>query len=165
MGSLEEHDKSQVRLINLSNKPLLFSSEGKLIDEQKITSFITEVSDKYPKLEILDFSLNRLTEECLPYFLPLLLKDSFKYLDISINSGADSLEGMRLLSSRMEEKGIVQVDQVNIFKKIIWAPKSHIIDEEGKIRENVFLPKTYVDAHKDYYENKLQSSSGFQLPY
>lgn len=88
----------RINLINLKNKPLCFASEDTIFDPAKAETFIEALPSS---VKILDLSLNRLPETTLPSFIPLLQREDFNWLDITTNSGADSMEGIRNLTTAM----------------------------------------------------------------
>lgn len=134
----------------------------KLFSEEKAAIFTNLLVSRFTQLTILDLSLNRLPESALYFFLPLLTSENFKYLDVHINSGADSLNAIRILAERIgfdNEAGtnvLTTEKQKEIFKKIIWLPEESLCSPPP-------IPSCYVEAHKSYYEQRRQISS-WELP-
>lgn len=140
-----------VKTLNLQNKPLAFASEQYIFDYGLAGQVVGAVVQKFPNLEVLDLSLNRLPENALPSFLPLLEKESFKFLDVRINSGANSLAGLQYLADSLTDNNISREMQVPILRKIIWLSEDFL--------ERVNIPQIYKDAHRDYYTRLAETSS------
>jgi len=154
MGELPPKD-TPLKAINLQNKPLAFSGEGVVFHEPFAGEFVETVRQRFGEtIQILDLSFNRLPEIALPSFLPLLRLAQFRFLDVTTNSGADSLEAMRHLDAAMTYAGIV--DKAPIFEKIIWLREGWI-DGAG-----ASLPERYKAKHREYYAGK--EVGVFQLP-
>ena len=148
--------RENVIRINLKNKPLCFASDDKIFDSEKATEILGVLPDT---VQILDLSLNRLPEDALPSFINLLRRTRFEWLDITTNSGADSLQGLRNLTTAMGEKGISVEDQRELLKKIIWVNKSHL---DYSIERGI-LPTIYGDTHRQYYAQKESLDSNSDL--
>jgi len=153
---LKEAEKS----LNLQDKPLLFAAEDQLFEATEVKKLLSAL-ERWPNLENLDLSLNRLPTEALPCFVGLLEKSNFKYLDVTVNSGADSVEGVRAVSEVLGgEKDMRRSEQVPILKKIIWVQESFL--ETAK--ERGILSQAYYDAHKAYYDSKKICSQDWSFP-
>ncbi len=147
--------------LNLQNKPLLFASRDILFDPEEVSKVLTAILEKQ-KVEIVDLSLNRLPEDALPNFIPLLEKPEFKYLDITTNSGADTLDGMRCLTEALSSAGKSLPEQVSVLKKIIWVTKA---DLEAVFKQGL-LPSCYAESHGEYYRMRASHATGekWRLP-
>jgi hypothetical protein len=152
---------SNTKRINLQNNPLIFASKKQLFDQELATKLIKELGEKAPNLEILDLSLNQLPENALISFAGLLKNQKFRYLDVTINRGADSMDGIKLLAETLGEDGRTPAeDRVNILKKVIWLPETFL---KGQIQDQI--PDVYIKAHEAYYnEKRLKPISGPPLP-
>jgi len=151
---LQEMGENSFQKINLQNKPLAFCNDGKLFEPKKVEEFVSRILNYSKDLKVLDLSLNRLPEDSLICFLPLLRNTNFDFLNVTTNSGADTLDGMRALSSQISS--LSRTDQIAIFKKIIWVPFESVDTAS-------FLPDPYKAAHHDYY--KRYKFSDFNLPF
>lgn len=138
--------------VNLQNKPLCLASEDTIFDPTKVETFISALPDS---VKILDLSLNRLPETALPSFIPLLQRETFDWLDITTNSGADSMEGIRNLTTAMS--GLSTDLKIKYLGKVIWVRKEHV----GSVAERRILVEPFVSHHQRYYEEKerLDASS------
>lgn len=138
--------------VNLQNKPLCFASEDKIFDPTKVQPFISALPDS---VKILDLSLNRLPETALPSFIPLLQKETFDWLDITTNSGADSMEGIRNLTAAMS--GLDNSLKIKYLGKVIWVRKEHLKTAD----ERCILVQPFLSFHQRYYAEKeaLDASS------
>ncbi len=155
LDEMKAKDRSSVRSINLQNKPLAFMDKDEICDPERVKAFIDTVLDRFPLLETLDLSFNRLPKEALIYFVPLLLEKTSLFLEVTTNSGADSMEALAELNGTLEEKGVSLEGRPNIFERVIWVPYEYI---EGAN----YLPERYKTAHRHYYTTyKLK---GFSLP-
>lgn len=156
--------QSNVEILNIQNKPLIFASNEYIFDYAIAGQIIEKIQNVFPELKILNLSLNRLPENSLPSFLPLLKKSEFLFLDVRINSGADSLMGLKALSEALDfENPTLEVAQKrDILKKIIWLPKDYLQD--------VHIPEVYKLAHFEYYDYikkqscDVNSTNGWELP-
>lgn len=153
---LAEMGTNRFQKINLQNKPLAFSSDGKLFDPEKASDFVSSVlGHSGDCIKILDLSLNRLPEDSLEFFLPLLRLPQFEFIDVTVNSGADSLDALGILSEKM----LPTEDKASLFEKIIWI-NERWLDGTGPASR---LPERYKAKHRAYYEQKGMSR-GFTLP-
>jgi hypothetical protein len=151
IGEMDEHSFEK---INLQNKPLIFADAKVIFNPDMARDFVNHVvTYSGGVIKVLDLSLNRLPEHALPSFLPLLNLGQFEFLDVTTNSGADSLDGMKVLNSEMEKEGVA--DRARIFEKIIWIPESWV--------EGAPIPERYKIKHREYY-SRMGSFSGFKLP-
>lgn len=144
--------------LNLQNKPLAFASKQYIFDYELADKLIDQFGI-LPNLEVLDLSLNRLPTNALPYFLPLLRKPHFKFLDVRINSGANSLEGLRELSEEIHRiVPPISIEQERlILQKIIWLSEDFL--------DRVNIPEIYKESHREYFRKALSpSSSTWTLP-
>jgi hypothetical protein len=146
-------------IINLQNNPLIFASKQKIFEPLLAGSIVKAILSKCPHIEIVDLSLNRLPEEALGVFVELLIRKDFKYLDISVNSGANSLDGLRQLTTILGAQGVPLESQIAVLKKVIWVPEAAL----DSMNED--LPDSYKAAHRAYYREKLRKSwTGWKLP-
>jgi hypothetical protein len=157
LSEIREVDGSAVRSISLRNKPLAFANNSinEICDPAKVDEFVAVVLARFPVLEALDLSFNRLPKEALIYFVRLLLEKSHLFLEVTTNSGADSLEALAELNVDLDTRGVVLGARPDIFERVIWVPYEHI---DGAS----YLPHRYKAAHKCYYET--YKFKGFSLP-
>lgn len=136
-----EHAPSITR-VSLQGKNFLFSNpqEKILFDERVVANFAKSLPET---LQVLDLSLNRFPDKLLTAIFPLLQRENFRFLDVRMNAGADSIEAIRKLSSICSEPVIL--------RKIIWV-------QEGSLDLVSFLPPTYKKAHEKYYSEEYDSS-------
>lgn len=151
------------KYLDLSNNPLIFSSKSKIFEPSCAQSLVDLIKSNAPALEVLNLSLNRLPEESLISFVPLLAEKSFQYLDVTTNGGADSLEALNRLSTYLGLQGMPEAAQINILRKIIWIPESYLSEDVVSRIPNV-VPDTYLKSHKNYYLSRKFSSNGSLLP-
>ena len=112
-------------------------------------------------LEILDLSMNRLPVETLATFSELLIRDSFHFLDVRANSGADTTEALHQLSELLLKKKIItQKDLAPILAKVIWAPRDHL----DALKELGLLKERYYKAHQDYDQLFREVPAEWELP-
>ena len=140
--------------VNLQNKPLCFASDNKIYDPVEVNRVLASLP---ASVQVLDLSLNRLPEEALPSFIPLLQKENFLWLDIVTNSGADSLEGIRNLTTAMGEASIG--DKIKCLGKVIWVREENL---EGAAA-HLFLVEPFVRLHKEYYERRRSLDTASNL--
>lgn len=134
-----------VSRLNLQNKPFLFASDDYIFDYKVAKEVIDKIVKYFPNLTILDLSINRLPENALPSFLPLLEKEKFQFLDIRINAGANSLGGIYILSEAINnaQPRIEREQEIKIFTKIIWLSEDFM--------DRVQIPEIYKNSHRQYY--------------
>lgn len=159
LEEVAEKATNDTHIINLQNNPLIFASKQKIFEPSLAKSIVEAILTKCPQIEIIDLSLNRLPEEALEVFVDLLVAVHFKYLDISVNSGANSLDAIRQLTSILGARGLPLDRQIAVLKKVIWVPEAALDSM------NESLPAPYKEAHKAYYQEKLRKSwTGWKLP-
>lgn len=143
------HAAGSIR-VNLKNKPLCFANEDRIFVEAEANKVLDKLPDS---LQILDLSFNRLTEETLAGLVPLLLRDGFRYLDVTTNSGADSIEAIRGLVSALSSKGISGPEALLPYlSMIIWVREEHLKSAEDR----GILTPALLAAHGQYYEMKKE---------
>ena len=107
-----------------------------------------------PQLQSLDLSFNRLTETAMTHFIPLLEKDTFRYLAIVGNNEAATLNGIRALTTgigkRSPLRGRSLENTAALLSKVIWIPQQWL---EG-LEKKASLPITTINSHKAYYNYK-----------
>lgn len=143
-----------ITTLNLQDKPLAFASEQYIFDYAIAENIISKIIEVLPNLEVLDLSLNRLPQNALPSFLPLLTKPSFKFLDVRINSGANTLNGLKGLAETIEraQPAISRAEECVILQKIIWLSEDYI--------PRVNVPEMYKEAHREYYKRLVEALPG-----
>lgn len=159
LEEVAEKATNDTHILNLQNNPLIFASKQRIFEPTLAKSIVEAILAKCPHIEVIDLSLNRLPEEALGAFVDLLVAEHFKYLDISVNSGANSLDAIRQLTSILGARGLPLDRQIAVLKKVIWVPEAALdsMDES--------LPAPYKEAHKAYYQEKLRKSwTGWKLP-
>lgn len=143
-----------ITTLNLQDKPLAFASEQYVFDYAIAESVVNTIIEILPNLEVLDLSLNRLPQNALPSFLTLLSKPKFKFLDVRINSGANTLNGLKALAETIErtQPAISHEEECAMLQKIIWLSEDYI--------PRVNVPEVYKEAHRAYYTKLVDTSSG-----
>ncbi len=143
-----------ITTLNLQDKPLAFASEQYIFDYAIAESVINKIVEVLPNLEVLDLSLNRLSQNALPSFLILLSNPKFKFLDVRINSGANTLNGLKALAETIEhaQPAISREKECIMLQKIIWLSEDYI--------PRVNVPEIYKEAHRTYYKSLADTSSG-----
>ena len=143
---------------------------------KKIAKFATEMTE----LKELNLSSNKISEDAIVNFIPLLLKEQFKYLNLARNKGAGSIDAIKKLAVKLSEKiesedkdesalidalkklklsekfgdnnEDILTSKVNEYlSKVIWIPTNQI--NTPTITESI--PKIFIKAHKRYYKMKL----------
>ncbi len=144
----------RITTLNLQNKPLVFASDQYIFDYAIAENVITTIMENLPNLEVLDLSLNRLPQNALPSFLTLLSKPHFKFLDVRINSGANTIDGLKALAETIEqmEPAISRVEECAILRKIIWLSEDYV--------PHVNIPEMYKESHRAYYKSLTTTASG-----
>lgn len=144
---LKHSGVSEVAKIDLSKNYL---------DDNSIPKILGLVQNYLPNLEILDLSFNSITEEGLPYFIPLLLKSKFLYLDIVGNTGAASIDGIRNLVTAYNQQyptlssSYSHNERIsNFLSKVIWLPESWL-DAQNTLRN---VSQSQIGSHKEYYNS------------
>ena len=143
-----------ITTLNLQDKPLAFASEQYIFDYTIAESVINKIVEVLPNLEVLDLSLNRLPQNALPSFLTLLSNPKFKFLDVRINSGANTLNGLQALAETIEhaQPAISLENKCIMLQKIIWLSEDYI--------PRVNVPEIYKESHRAYYKSLADTSSG-----
>lgn len=125
--------------VSLEGCSFLFSNDEKgiLFDMDIARDF----SDKLPNwVEILDLSENRFPESLLICMSSLLAREKFRFLDVRLNSGADSLGAIRSFALHDPSR----FNTLNILRKIIWLQENFLDCIET-------IPDAYKEAHREYF--------------
>jgi hypothetical protein len=133
------------KAVSLKGCSFLFSddSKGILFDIDTARRF----SDSLPAwVEILDLSENRFPSDLLISMSSLLERDTFKFLDVRLNAGADSLNAIQAFTRYNQGS----FNKLSIVRKIIWL-QEYSLDSIG------VLPPTYKEAHREYFSLYRQS--------
>jgi len=137
------------------------------LNDEKLQDLIP-FFETLPRVEYINLRGNRIEgrflkskdEKTIKSFLRILWKPSLKYLDISCNSGIDSLETLQVLTSQLKKTAREKTPRgENIFDllgpwlkilhaKLIWLP--------GAPNDQTLLPIETITAHQDYYINYFQ---------
>ena len=153
----EELSRSRlcIKRLNLQNKPLLFANKKSIFNHKIATTFIKSLPDT---LEILDLSENRFPQETLTTFSELITRGSFHFLDVRINSGADTIEALHQLNQLLL-KGKLR-DPAAILAKVIWVPRDHL----DALKEVGLLKERYYKAHQAYDQLFREEPTEWELP-
>lgn len=145
-GELQREDLSKVTRLNLSKN---------YIGDNGIPAIVNFVKNNMPNLKVLDLSFNRISENGIKPFAPLLINDEFKYLNIVGTGGASSIDGIRNLITELESntplsRGTYEHNQEisSYISKVIWLPEGWLDGENTK--KNV--PQSHIKSHKRYYK-------------
>jgi len=139
--------------ISLQNKPLLFATQESIFDSRIAHTFLEGLPGE---LEILDLSMNRLPAEALPAMADLLRRSAFRFLDVRINSGADSMDAIRQLAEKLSGEEDIPL----ILAKVIWVDLGAI----ESLKKTGFLKERYYQAHRSYYGLFREYGEQWEMP-
>lgn len=146
-----------VTKLNLQGKPFLFASKESIFDKKIATAFVQSLPKE---IKIVDLSMNRLPQRALVTFSPLLERDVFQFLDVRMNSGANSKEALHDLYQVLSDKDLDKKTIAEILAKVIWIPSESLEYEKSR----GILKDRYYVAHQTYDSVFCKKNRTWELP-